>query len=1085
MGRCFALRCLLVLGVASAPLPVAAERWLWTSPDGDTELLDQAQTTIGPYAGMQNGHGVGQSFVPTAGLLERLDLMLFNRHDRRPFTIRLWEWVDGDGDGLAEDSEYAATVVRPPLWTDRLALAGPPERQRFALYPHVAVRPGVPHYFELSNDTGDGEWTAYTAQSASVDPYGLGGARLNGRFQSVPATALFVDLWFETHGPPVGTPAPSTCEDTGEPAPCASAAATWVEPAPAGAPLGAEDYLQIVQRYADYGRASVLAGNGSNAHEYAFFDAFLYRATGDESHAAQALALLDRALTWREANPTAKYSLFWTEYAGWAYRWIAGSSTLSPASHARIRRLLVLQGLGLAPVLEAGMDNHALGCTLSLKLITDLVPAGDFPALSGGAASASTHAAWKSFADAQWSEYKTRFEIWEDASQYHYFQLRHILELSELYGDESALWSSPAFRAFVDRGFAAHTPLGPHALHGDTLGWNESWGTAAWVFETAARRLGDPRYRWLAQRVFDYQRTHLRATRIDGTPVEPWQAVYNEYPAFAHAYFAHDPTTPVAAPTSLAPLVAARQDATSDTPWPCGTTPLAQTFVAEATPLVRIEVQARDGGAPVVGEVRLWSWLGSRSATVAATPIHAERFPFATGGAWRTIAFEPFVDVTVGQTYFLEIRADGACDLAGSAMKAIDRYPVGELWAGIHSKTGADLWFRTWTLGGSGSTITDRLEAVWRRPTQWGAPLRPMDFTGARVPDKLVLRSGWEPESLHLVANLIGGDYYHGQEETGAVLSLTSHGARLLADGTYFDRLDQHHAVPIVRRHTGARREVVAPVSVVHFRDADRAVVAQVSWGDRDGWPVDHERRFLMVKDRFVLVRDRTRFAGPLEASTGPLWTSNDLRPERGPNWFELYDREPRAVSGLRFANPEQYLLLWLVPRQGVTIEAWRELRTGNPPSPAYLAAQRWTGDAAAGDERWFDSLLVPHGPEIAPAQAAAAVSVLYDDGTAVALRLELDGETWTVVDNPAGASIASALLDTDAAYAITRTRIGDPEYVFVRDATRLRVDDGRGRTIDRTWLARSSAEIGTAWRSGRGGRGTPAVDPTPRPPTP
>ncbi len=465
-------------------------------------------------------------------------------------------------------------------------------------------------------------------------------------------------------------------------------------------------------------------------------------------------------------------------------------------------------------------------------------------------------------------------------------------------------------------------------------------------------------------------------------------------------------------------------------------------------------------------------------ATLASTPLYAERLDLSSGGAWRTIALQPFVDAQVGASYFVEIRAEGTLDLAGSPLHGVDRYTGGVLWNGNQSRANADLWFETWTLAGNGSTTTDRLEARWRRPTQFGTPPRPMDFTGQRVPDKLVLRSGFDEDDLQLVVNLIGGDFYHGQEETGAVLSLTDDGARILADGTYFDRLDQQQAVPIVRRYQGARREVVEPVRVTHFRDWRQATVARIGWGDRDGWPVDHERRFFLVKNRFVLVRDRTGFAGPIEASAGPLWTAYDVRPESGPNWFDLYDREPHSVNGLRFANPERYVLLWFVPRTGVQVAEWREIRTGNPPSPSYLVAQRWTGVAAAGDARWFDSLLLPHGPEPDPAEVAAGVAVLYDDGTAVALRIRLDDETWTIVDNPSHVSIQSATVATDATYAITRTVAGEPDYVLAHEVTFLRVVNGSGPTIDRVWLAPSSVEIGGERPPRGGGRRVPSYRP-------
>jgi hypothetical protein len=148
------------------------------------------------------------------------------------------------------------------------------------------------------------------------------------------------------------------------------------------------------------------------------------------------------------------------------------------------------------------------------------------------------------------------------------------------------------------------------------------------------------------------------------------------------------------------------------------------------------------------------------------------------------------------------------------------------------------------------------------------------------------------------------------------------------------------------------------------------------------------------------------------------------------------------------------------VPRRGRVVEIFDEL-SYHPPAgcasktrergmvtaecragPSWVVAQRFTGSVEAGDALWFDTLLVPHGPDERAEALASGTQVIHSDSASLALRLQLGEETWTVIDRPQGASLP-ATLGADVGYAITAEAPGRTPYVLTRDASALTLADG------------------------------------------
>ncbi len=270
----------------------------------------------------------------------------------------------------------------------------------------------------------------------------------------------------------------------------------------------------------------------------------------------------------------------------------------------------------------------------------------------------------------------------------------------------------------------------------------------------------------------------------------------------------------------------------------------------------------------------------------------------------------------------------------------------------------------------------------------------------------------------------------------------------------------------------GSHGESGDHAEITRLSDSRNATVAWMEWDDLGGWGVRQERRLYLVKNRFLLVRDRFTFPERMGVAVGPVWHAGDLHPDHGENWYDIYYREP--ISNVyKMRNPERYALLYFVPRPERLVAAFEEASylppagcprnsdSGIVPAkcragPPFVLYQRWVGETLPGASRWFDTLLVPHGAELSPREAAERVRVLTADTQSVALEVKIGDETWTVVDSPSGAPVEAGDLATDARYAILRSAPGRPDYVLSFEATRIE----RGKVAYR-WPVRTSVELG------------------------
>ena len=1024
--------CLILATLLLAQASLAREPWhLW--PRAEPDALDQAQTqeTKGNRVIARPGAPVGQTFVPRRTPLFRIELQLNNVFDERPGQLRLYAWR----------GSYAASVAAPPLFEDVLELSGGPGFQYRSVYPRLDVEPGRTYLVELSAE-GRGDFAVQTASGGDRYPEG----KLFQRGREDPRFAGW-DLWFRSHTT-AGSGVAGATHEAASRAEASNPRLRFTAPGREPASLTREAYRERIRRFEEARGASLNACRERGLERSGMLEAFLYKASCEEGrcaerHAENVAALFRSAHASRLCTPRpprqgrpcqpacdrepAIWDSWWQQPL-FAYLWTRSSGVYSARDHARIRELFVDSARLHAKNLEDGIHSRPLKSAVGMQALAKLYP---------------EHAEagrWRAYADRVWREVQQTEDSPTDSSQYltiHW--LPAMLDLAELRDESETLWREGSwFRALVENQFQRIAPLGTDANFGDGSGWARDPAGLVWLFEEAAARTGEARYRWLAHRLFTYNASRDRTGRgVD--------SLDRSIHYLGRAWLAADETLTPKAPAPRREVLQAGQTRSDGGAWPA---PVGQRFVATASPLARIDVRVREADGPV--QLSLWPWRGSREATRAEPPRFRDAL---TEGAGVRSVF-PLLPAEPGSQWYFEV--EGQAVLAGSR-DGEDAYAEGALQGG-GAASGADLWFTAHTLSPGGSVVTRRREMRILPFEEWnGAPIR-YRFGEERVPGKLVLRSGFDPDDLHAVVNLLRR-YGHGQDELGAFVSLVDDGSVLLVDGpfpyAYFRPLPEDESIPFLRRYWGG--ESAAPgrhARVTHFSDGREATAAWLAWDDIHGWGVAQERRIYFVKNGFLWVRDRFTFPHAMRAAAGPVWHAADVHPESGDTWWDVYYREP-LTNAFKLKNPGRRLLTWFAPREGYESAAFRE-PTRQPPErcrgkldgdtvpgecragPGHVLYQRWSGDAEAGTSRWFDTLLLPHAPERRPDEVAADVRALHVGAQATALEVRIGEATWTLVASPDGAIVQAGDLDALAGYALLRTAPGRAPYLFADDARRV-----------------------------------------------
>lgn len=1062
-ARLVAIASSLVLSLcasASAESDSPSEFRIWPSKDetraGDRPVgsvdLEQLADIEGSHAPVATGAPSGFTFVPRKSPLAALELRIGNKGDTRPGQIGLYRWR-----GSRE-----ATIAADPIWTDSVDLEGRDAVRVHRFRIDREVETGATYYVELR---ADGRGSYLIKHSDGADAYRDGELYTRDRFWPTR------DAWFRTFtsggAAPKWRPPELVVPSAGLP---------LHEPRAQSRPVSRRSYFQRVARFSHARRVSAWNACGARTEEFALLEAFLYRASCengrcDEKYARGARDFYRDAFAWRAcrkgstlstavpaaidgrplrcaASCEASAEVVWNPMARatTAYLWTRDSKAYTDDDRALVRALLADLAERLWEKRELGTHNRALQYMTLYRVTSDLVP--EHPRAR----------AWRRYSDRIFDDLRRAGDMREDSSEYAaVVWWPAILEYLEVTGTRSETFREPWFRALVERAYHVMTPIGPAADFGNSVGFGRDVAGWVWLFETAAREYGEPRFREAAHRAFAFHDGWVRDRQPEVDALEQTMA------SLAWAYFATDDALAAAPPpprrevplsVATAPSAALRALAPGER--------LARSFVADASPLARIDLTV-SVDPPQRLEIEL------RDESAPDRPLYRDRLASSAEGAIRAY---PFVELEPGRRYAIEVRAPQGAD-------------PGAVRAGVASD-GA-LAVSAFSLDGLGSTVTTRRPARARPREELGPP--PYDtFTleDRHVPDKLVLRSGFEPTAFHAVFNLVRAQG-HGEEELGALVSLVDRGSLLLQDGPFPYWMHQLHredeSRPVVVRYAGgSASEDPVSLEVAHFRDARDATVARLAWTEPGARGARVERSVFFAKRRFLLVRDCFASAAPMEASFGSVWHATDVDPVRGARWVDAFVRSPLA-NVFRLRNRSRRLWIAFPEQKGTRVEAFHEDSYPAPDpacaeqvdadivapacrsGPPFVVAQRFAGPLGPGGDRCAETLLVPHATSTSGAELHADMRVLARTRRGVAIELGVEGddehgdrrrESWLFVDDPLGEGIDAVGASVRARYLLARASANLGAYVFALDAQRV-----RWRDVDHEWDVPVSVELG------------------------
>jgi hypothetical protein len=626
--------------------------------------------------------------------------------------------------------------------------------------------------------------------------------------------------------------------------------------------------------------------------------------------------------------------------------------------------------------------------------------------------------------------------------------------------DFDPILDRPPFRRLIDRLFDHTAPLGFVPGYGDTSGMGFASPGQIWLFEEAANHYGAPRFRWLADRLRDFRRGRVPAEESNRL----WYLAFADR---ARRRSEVDSRAPLARRSIESEEASAAREGAVDLE-PGSTLSQRVSVRGDGLTALRVFVEAADAEAALRIEVEpiaeqpdnrfiRTDWSYDETVPVAAGPV--EVFPFLPG---------------VSE---VEVRIRSAAGRVRLATELSPEASSPNPESGVRrASTDPKVLLGLSVLDGEGSSITYRPEVRLRPRREWGEPKSPWEFTGREVPDKLVLRSGFETHELFGLIDLVSGQS-HDSAGVGGLVSLVDQEAILLAPTAVpywgFEKHARHENSVVF---DGLAESPGTAAEILEFHDSPVLTVAHFRWGNRSG--VSHERRVIFVKNRFVWIRDRLDRGSMSRLPVRVNWHAERVSALEGGRGFML--SMPSIWFGAyRVTNPSADLFLHVTPFEGLSVLSVH-VKEYDPPAdcpdvqrssrkrsidcidrPTWVVQGRHENREGIPDTRvvWIDSLLVP-GPTEKGELGDPRVLSSGKDGSSSWLEIASNGERWLIVDNPDGRMIRSGAVGTDARNVVSLRRAdgpeGSPVVLSIRASTFFDHEGG-----SRTYGLPSSVESG------------------------
>ncbi|MHB9024358.1 MAG: hypothetical protein ACYC7E_09310 [Armatimonadota bacterium] len=169
-------------------------------------------------------------------------------------------------------------------------------------------------------------------------------------------------------------------------------------------------------------------------------------------------------------------------------------------------------------------------------------------------------------------------------------------------------------------------------------------------------------------------------------------------------------------------------------------------------------------------------------------------------------------------------------------------------------------------------------------------------------------------------------------------------------------------------------------------------------------WPADVDRAYVIVANRFVVVRDTVRFTLDTPARIGQNFVAGAIGPAGGTHWVNTwmptqYSYPPMKWVPLDFAPRD--LLIWFSPRKDATLQLIDRSSDRKKIYPilqqCYRAWYQIQGEYTKGDTLSFTSVLIPHPADVPATQVAANINLVRDDADGTVVEVH-DGARSLVI---------------------------------------------------------------------------------------
>ena len=365
------------------------------------------------------------------------------------------------------------------------------------------------------------------------------------------------------------------------------------------------------------------------------------------------------------------------------------------------------------------------------------------------------------------------------------------------------------------------------------------------------------------------------------------------------------------------------------------------------------------------------------------------------------------------------------------------------------------------------SQITQRPEIVRLSADHWkkgnGRFDAAMTMSARRIPDKLALFSGNTPGDMFM---LVEAFTRHDPLNPTAILALEAGGASHVSPVA--DRNEARGNAVRIEDRTGSAQAVgfsagrgrralplgydAMEASIPAFHEDAKAVLSKLDISNYEGFRADQSRDILFVKNRFVLLRDTTRFADRFAARLGPEWYTQVVG-QRSDNWLDTrIDTHWYNADLALYRNPAGNLLIWHAPRRDAELLVETASRPDIPRTDQRSALghfvrtqYRVDADVTAGSTQSFATVLLPHDGRRDARRLAKGIALIEDRADLVVVAL--DGSAGTEIallgegGNSGSLSTPLGIVETDAeALYLSRDGTGRLGWSF-KNGTYLRID--------------------------------------------